>query len=166
MMFLIGLLTLVMVVNCFVLVFLVLLQLPKKEAGAGLAFGGAATDALFGAGSGTALTKVTKYAATLFFVLSVALSILQNYESRHGGSGFRKLLAQPSQPAAAPTAHAAPEATTSAAPALTLPAAAPTTLSNLLLSTPTAEATNQPAAPANPAPASPTNNAPASPTPK
>ena len=66
--FIIGLLTFIMVLDCMVLILLVLIQLPKKEAGAGLAFGGAATDALFGAGSGTVLTKVTKYAATIFFV--------------------------------------------------------------------------------------------------
>ena len=34
-----------MFVDCVLLVFLVLLQLPKKEAGAGMAFGGAAADA-------------------------------------------------------------------------------------------------------------------------
>ena len=68
--FIIGLLTLFMVLDCMVLIFLVLIQLPKKEAGAGLAFGGAATDALFGAGSGNVLTKITKYAATIFFVLA------------------------------------------------------------------------------------------------
>ena len=44
--FVIGLLTVLMVLDCILLVFLVLLQLPKKEAGAGMAFGGAATDAL------------------------------------------------------------------------------------------------------------------------
>ncbi len=71
--FLIGLLTVVMVLDCIVLMFLVLIQLPKKEAGMGLAFGGAATDALFGAGSGTVLTKITRYAATIFFVLAVML---------------------------------------------------------------------------------------------
>jgi len=58
--FLIGLLTVVMVLDCLVLILLVLIQLPKKEAGMGLAFGGAATDALFGAGSGNVLTKITK----------------------------------------------------------------------------------------------------------
>ncbi len=55
--FIIGLLTLVMVLDCLIVILLVLIQLPKKDAGAGLAFGGGATDALFGAGSGTVLTK-------------------------------------------------------------------------------------------------------------
>ena len=71
--FLIGILTFVMVVDCLALILLVLIQLPKKEAGAGLAFGGAATDALFGAGSGNVLTKISKYAAGIFFVLAVLL---------------------------------------------------------------------------------------------
>jgi len=34
----IGLLTVVMVVDCLILIFLVLIQLPKKDAGAGLGF--------------------------------------------------------------------------------------------------------------------------------
>ena len=37
-----GLFTVVLVLDCLLLIFLVLIQLPKKEAGAGLAFGGAA----------------------------------------------------------------------------------------------------------------------------
>ena len=62
----IGLLTVIMVLDCVVLIFLVLIQLPKKEAGAGLAFGAGATDALFGAGSGTVLTKITNTLRLLF----------------------------------------------------------------------------------------------------
>ena len=87
--FLIGLFTVVMVLDCLVLILLVLIQLPKKEAGMGLAFGGAATDALFGAGSGNVLTKITKYAATTFFVLSVVLSLMQSYYHRRTTSAVR-----------------------------------------------------------------------------
>ena len=57
--FIIVLLTLAMVLTCVILVLLVLIQLPKKEAGGVLAFGGGGADALFGAGSGTMLTKIT-----------------------------------------------------------------------------------------------------------
>jgi preprotein translocase subunit SecG len=88
----IGLLTFVMVVDCVVLILLVLMQLPKKEAGAGLAFGGAATDALFGAGSGNFLTKATKYAAILFFVLTIVLALMQSWYSNHSNSAFRRAL--------------------------------------------------------------------------
>jgi preprotein translocase subunit SecG len=76
--FLIGLLTVVLVLNCLLLILLVLIQLPKKDAGAGLAFGGAATDALFGAGTGNVLTKVTKYATVVFFLLAMVLSVMQS----------------------------------------------------------------------------------------
>ena len=92
--FIIGLLTFFMVLDCIVLVLLVLIQLPKKEAGAGLAFGGAASDALFGAGSGNVLTKITKYAATIFFVMAIVLSML--LKGHYGRtSGFQQRLEQP-----------------------------------------------------------------------
>ena len=76
--FLIGLLTVVLVLNCALLILLVLIQLPKKDAGAGLAFGAAATDTLFGVGTGNVLTKVTKYATVVFFLLAVLLSVMQS----------------------------------------------------------------------------------------
>src|SRR3954468_15524730 len=99
--FFIALLTVVLVLDCLFLVLLVLVQLPKKEAGMGQAFGGAATDALFGAGSGNALTKMTKWAAGIFFGLAILLTILSNYRSSTGGqSNLQKLMQQ--APAATP----------------------------------------------------------------
>lgn len=77
--FFIGLLTAIIVIDCVLLVLLVLIQLPKKEAGAGVAFGGGTTDALFGAGSGTALTKITKYCAGFFLVGTLILSVMHSY---------------------------------------------------------------------------------------
>ena len=79
----IGLLTAVLVVDCLLLILLVLVQLPKKEAGAGLAFGAGAADALFGAGAGNPLTKITKFAAIAFFALLIIIALLQ--KSVHGG---------------------------------------------------------------------------------
>ena len=72
----IGLLTAVLVVDCVLLILLVLVQLPKKEAGAGLAFGAGAADALFGAGAGNPLTKITKFAAITFFALLIIIALL------------------------------------------------------------------------------------------
>src|SRR5437762_8474658 len=107
--FLIGLLTLVMVLDCLVLIFLVLIQLPKKEAGAGLAFGAGATDALFGAGSGTVLTKITKYAAGIFFVLAIILSLLRSNYFHRNVSQFQQNLGQPlTAPPSGPSTPAAP----------------------------------------------------------
>ena len=74
--FFIMLLTFFLVVNCAVLVLLILVQQPKKDSGAGLAFGGGAADALFGAGSGNALTKITKWATGSFVVLALILGAL------------------------------------------------------------------------------------------
>lgn len=90
MLFLIILLTVLMILNCIILCFLVLMQLPKKEAGAGLAFGGAATDALFGAGSGNFLTKATKYSAGIFFGLAIILSVMQTARAHQEGSAFMR----------------------------------------------------------------------------
>jgi preprotein translocase subunit SecG len=76
--FFVGILTFILVVNCLLLILLVLIQLPKKDAGAGLAFGGGAADSLFGAGSGNALTKITKYATVIFLVLALFLGYMQD----------------------------------------------------------------------------------------
>lgn len=141
--FFIGLLTVVMVLDCAFLILLVLVQLPKKEAGMGQAFGGAATDALFGAGSGNALTKLTKWAAGIFFALAIVLTLLSNYRtSSSGGSNLQKLMQQ------APATPPPPTATT---PANTPPPAAATSAPALKLQAPT----NAPAAaaPASAAPA-------------
>ena len=81
----IGILTAFLILDCLFLMLLVLVQLPKKEAGMGQAFGGAATDALFGAGSGNALTKMTKYATVIFFVLTLSLSLLNASQARKKG---------------------------------------------------------------------------------
>jgi|SRR5579863_3424467 len=83
---LLWILTPILILDCLLLGLLVLIQLPKKEAGAGMAFGGGATDALFGAGSGTALTKLTKYTAGIFFALVMILSILNVRAKNQGAS--------------------------------------------------------------------------------
>ncbi|MGB0579128.1 MAG: preprotein translocase subunit SecG [Limisphaerales bacterium] len=74
--YLIGILTFILFLDCLLLTLLILVQLPKKEAGMGQAFGGGATDALFGAGAGNALTKLTKWAAGTFLGLALLLSML------------------------------------------------------------------------------------------
>src|SRR3954466_636516 len=106
--FLIALLTVAVVLDCVILILLVLIQLPKKEAGAGLAFGAGATDALFGAGSGTVLTKITRYAATTFFVLAFLVGIMQSRYSSRRTTEFERMLAKPSTSATIPGAAVAP----------------------------------------------------------
>ncbi|HSH95382.1 MAG TPA: preprotein translocase subunit SecG [Roseimicrobium sp.] len=128
---LIGILTALLVLTCLVLGLLVLIQLPKKEAGIGQAFGGGATDALFGAGSGNALTQTTKYAAGIFLGLCLIVSWLMMHQAHKGKDEFNRALqekaaAAPAKPAPStllPTAPAAKPATApEAAPSLTVPA--------------------------------------------
>ena|ERR1035437_9126351 len=142
--FLIGLFTVILVLDCGLLTLLVLIQLPKKDAGAGLAFGGGATDALFGAGSGNVLTKITKYAATAFFALAVVLSLMQrNYHTRTT-SVFEQKLGQSSPAGIIPP--------TTPQPTATKPAAVPGTNASIVLP-PHVENTNLPIAiPPTPAP--------------
>jgi preprotein translocase subunit SecG len=103
MILLIGFLTFVLVMNCLFLMLLILIQLPKKEAGAGIAFGAGATDALFGAGSGNALTKMTKYSASFFVGLSVLLSVLN---IRAHNAHTLRLQRELQKPSASPVATA------------------------------------------------------------
>jgi len=128
--FIVGLLTFLLVLDCIVLVFLVLIQLPKKDAGAGLAFGGAASDALFGAGSGNVLTKITKYTATIFFVMTIGLAFVESH-ARTGGNSFLQNLSK--EPSALPM---------SPGPAPAASPSAPTTSSNVPLLPPGTTSTN------------------------
>lgn len=129
----IGLLTAVLVLDCVLLILLVLVQLPKKEAGAGLAFGGGAADALFGAGAGNPLTKITKYAAITFFGLLIIISLLQK-SSRSGQSdAFRSLVEQQNKQTGAPAASGSAPA--EAAPAVNL-------LTSTNVSAPAVDSTN------------------------
>ncbi len=143
--FLIGFLTVVLVLDCLAMILLVLIQLPKKDAGAGLAFGGGATDALFGAGSGNVLTKITKYAAAIFFILAIGLSVMQRHYHTRTTSAFEQGLMQASPVPSVPAAPAAP-ATTPQAPA-DKPAATPGSNSLKVVPTPAEAPSPAPAAP-------------------
>ena len=101
--FLIGFFTFLLVLDCLFLILLILVQLPKKEAGMGQAFGGATTDALFGAGSGTALTKLTKYATGFFLGMVLLLTVLNANRSKDSSRGFEEQLNQAAKTLPPPT---------------------------------------------------------------
>ncbi len=136
--FLIVILTILLILTCLFLGLLILIQLPKKEAGVGVAFGGGATDALFGAGSGSALTKLTKYSAIVFFALVISLSFLRTRAPRAPGEEFKMQLNKQSQQPLAPPPSRAP----ATAPKTTNPAAATNPAPINLMPLPTA--TNSP----------------------
>src|SRR5437667_7879433 len=121
----IWILTAINVLDCGLLMLLILVQLPKKEAGMGTAFGGGATDALFGAGSGNVLTKLTKYTAALFLGLALVLSILIVRQSNERGRSLQQEL---EKKAAAPMA-----APNFGAPTSPLPTLQSSTLTNQLM---------------------------------
>ena len=124
--FIAGLLTFAIIIVCLMLIGLVLIQLPKKDAGAGLAFGSGAADALFGAGSGNALTGITKWMVVAFLLLALLLGYLQ--DSLHSKGDASTFMQQVQQKQSATTAPAAAPQTT--APANNLPAAIPAAISN------------------------------------
>jgi preprotein translocase subunit SecG len=109
--FIVGILTALLVLNCLVLILLVLIQLPKKDAGAGMAFGGGAADALFGAGSGNVLTKITKYATVIFFVMALLLGYLEDRLSNQSApSQFEQSVQQKQMETPAPSPSSSPAA--------------------------------------------------------
>jgi preprotein translocase subunit SecG len=154
-----AILTVLLVLDCAFLIFLVLLQLPKKEAGMGVAFGGGATEALFGAGSGTVLTKVTKYCAGIFMGLSLLLSIMNVHRVQSGRQSLDQQLQQ--RAASTPVPVAAPSA--QPGPLLPMPASGTTNLPALLSSSNLAGANPATPAPTTPPVAASTNPAPTAP---
>jgi len=139
----INLLTLVLVVLALFLGLLILLQLPKKEAGITAAFGAESTAAIFGAGSGTALTHLTRWVATAFLSLCLVIAVMT---SRHTASRTTKIREVINTPAALP------------AP---LPSGNPLGVAPIA----PAPAANNGAAPAAPTPAVPTPAVPTAPKP-
>ena len=73
--------TLVHVLLCIFMIFVILLQ-PGKDAGMGAALGGGAASSAFGGrGAVTFLTKVTAVCASLFFLTSLGLSFVGSKRS-------------------------------------------------------------------------------------
>jgi protein translocase SecG subunit len=128
---LIAFLTVLLVVSCIFLILLVLVQLPKKEAGAGLAFGAGAVDTLIGAGSGNALTTITKYATGVFLGLSVLIAVINSHRHETSSRSLQEELARKSSAA-------------SVLPTTTAPVTAPATgaLSNRPAQVPAATSSN------------------------
>jgi len=147
-----GVLTFLLVVNCLLLILLILMQLPKKDAGAGMAFGGAAADALFGAGSGNFLTQTTRYATIVLFLLSLGLGFVEDrLHNQNSGAEFEKAVQQKQNetPTALPPVTPANSPVTAPTNNLFVPPVTPSPV------TPVTPATTQPTAPGSNAPATP-----------
>ncbi len=94
------------VINCFVLMFVILLQ-QGKGGDIASAFGGGSSQAAFGARSGaTVLSRATTVCAVLFVVGAIALGILGQRGTTGSVVGGRAPVSAPAAPAPAPTAPA------------------------------------------------------------
>jgi preprotein translocase subunit SecG len=142
---------------------LILVQLPKKEAGMGTAFGGGATDALFGAGSGNVLTKLTKYSSGIFLGLALLLSVLIVHQNHQSGLGLEQELKKkaagttglstPTTPASAPSGVKSSMTTNQLMITTNLLLSTPSGATNEQAKTTNAPKTNPTAPVATPAPA-------------
>jgi preprotein translocase subunit SecG len=121
---LIGLLSFVLVVVCLLLGLLVLIQLPKKEAGMGMAFGSGAVDTLLGAGAGSALTSITKWLGGIFLGLCILLAWLGNMKngSASAAKAVREAVSRSEAAAPATPAVNALVTPTNVSPAASAPA--------------------------------------------
>ena len=78
----IKILLVIHIIVSLLIILLVLMQRPKNE-GLGAAFGGGATDQLFGAQTTNVLQLITRWLGGIFFALTLLLSIL--YVKKGGG---------------------------------------------------------------------------------
>jgi preprotein translocase subunit SecG len=99
--------TIVHVILCVFMIFVILLQ-PGKDAGMGAALGGgAATSAFGGRGAVTFLSKLTGICAALFFLTSLGLSFVGLKTSVAAGTApARPAATAPATPGAAPAGAA------------------------------------------------------------
>ncbi|HUI06340.1 MAG TPA: preprotein translocase subunit SecG [Verrucomicrobiae bacterium] len=137
----IGILTAIHVLVALFIIVLVLMQ-KSSEQGVGAAFGGGMTETVFGAGTTTALVRMTIWCACLLLLTTLVLAVLQS----HRGKGPRSLMQRnlATQPAAPGSPSESPfSAQPSPLPAPMTPGAKPA-------AAPTAPAQSSPA-PSTPA---------------
>src|SRR5712664_2837394 len=89
--FLIGLLTAVHILIALFVIVLVLMQ-KSSEQGVGAAFGGGVTETVFGAGTTTALVRMTIWCACALLATTLILAVLHSHRTNAGGSLMRRSL--------------------------------------------------------------------------
>lgn len=106
---LIVLLTAVHVMVALFLIILVLMQ-KSQDQGVGAAFGGGMTESVFGAGTTTALVRMTIWCACIMLGTTLLLAVLHSRRSSGGESLVEKALknAPLTAPATAPQSSTAP----------------------------------------------------------
>ena len=101
---LIGILTAIHILVALFLIGLVLMQ-KSSEQGIGAAFGGGMTETVFGAGTTTALVRMTIWCACLLLATTLILAVLHSHRGRSSGSLMQRTLStMPMAPAQSPPA--------------------------------------------------------------
>src|ERR1039457_3894599 len=124
---LIGILTAVHVLVALFVIVLVLMQ-KSSEQGVGAAFGGGVTETVFGAGTTTALVRMTIYCACALLATTLILAVLHSHRGKGGASLMQRslttmpmaptpqsafpLASQPSAPASSETVPGLPATAT------------------------------------------------------
>ena len=125
----IWVLTAVHVVVALFLIGIVLMQ-KSQDQGVGAAFGSGVTDSVFGAGTTTALVRMTIWCACIMLGTTLLLAILHSRRSNETGSVMQKVIQtmpaapapMPALPAVVPaTPETKPEASPTPAPAAPAP---------------------------------------------
>ena len=117
---LIGLLTAIHLLVCLFVIVLVLMQ-KSRDQGVGAAFGGGITESVFGAGTTTALVRLTIYCAVSLLVTTLLLAVLHSRRSASSGSLMQRVIE--TAPAKPPASSALPIAPLTPAEPATPPAA-------------------------------------------
>ena len=98
----IGILTAVHILVAVFVIVLVLMQ-KSSEQGVGAAFGGGMTETVFGAGTTTALVRMTIWCACLLLATTLILAVLHSHRGKTSGSLIQRTLATtPAAPASQP----------------------------------------------------------------
>ena len=130
---LIWILTAVHVIVALFLVGIVLMQ-KSQDQGVGAAFGSGVTDSVFGAGTTTALVRMTIWCACIMLGTTLLLAVLHSRRGTESGSVMQKVIAtmpapanqMPTMPSVVPpTTETKPNAVPTPAPAPAVPDAKP-----------------------------------------
>ena len=129
----IWILTTVHVIVALFLVGIVLMQ-KSQDQGVGAAFGSGVTDSVFGAGTTTALVRMTIWCACIMLGTTLLLAVLHSRRGTESGSVMQKVIAtmpapatqMPTMPSVVPpTTETKPDAAPTPAPAPAVPEAKP-----------------------------------------
>ncbi len=153
---LIGFLTVIHLLVAALMVVLVLMQ-KSKDQGVGAAFGGGMTDTMFGAGTTSALVRMTIWCACIFLAGSLVLSVLHaKRNAGRSGSLMEKVIEGEPAGATAPALPGEP-GLVPAQPDVPMPGELPATTTTVTIP---AEAPAPPATEPTPVAVPPTDQAP------